>query len=118
MKEQGLRRVFDLALKLDLVGRIEKGQLKVSEVCKVYKVSHTSVYKWLYKYSDLYQKQTRVIVENKSISKKHKELQARIEELERTLGQKQMRVEYLEAIVASASKRLGEDIEKKDNRLS
>lgn len=118
MEEHGLRRVFDLGLKLDLVGQIEKGQLKVSEVCKLYRVSHTSVYKWLYKYSDIYQKQTRVIVENKSIGKKHKELQSRIEELERTLGQKQMRVEYLEKIIELASNRLGEDIEKKNNRLS
>ncbi|MGS2763115.1 IS630 transposase-related protein [Sinomicrobium sp. M5D2P9] len=118
MEEHGLRRVFDLGLKLDLVGQIEKGHLKVSEVCKLYRVSHTSVYKWLYKYSDIYQKQTRVIVENKSIGKKHKELQGRIEELERTLGQKQMRIDYLEKLMEVVSDRMGEDIEKKNKGLS
>ncbi len=117
MEKRAVRRVFDLDLKLDLVKKIEASKLSVREVSKLYNVSVTAVRKWLYKYSDLYKKQTRVIVEKKSISKKNQELSERIKELERALGQKQMRVDYLEKLLDVASERLGEDIEKKTKRL-
>lgn len=118
MKKDNLRRIFDLSLKLDLVKQIERGELRVSDVAKIYGLSHTAVYKWLYKYSEMYRKQTRVIVEQKSLSKKNADLQSRIELLERSLGQKQLRIDYLERIVEVASKELGVDIEKKSKRLS
>jgi transposase-like protein len=118
MEKRVKARVFDLDLKLDLVKKIERGELVVSDVSKLYHVSTTAVYKWLYKYSEFYKVKTRVIVENKSISKKLKDQQNRIEELERALGQKQMRVDYLEKLVEVTGVRLGEDIEKKDKRSS
>jgi transposase len=115
--EKRVRRVFDLGLKLDLVHKIELGKLTVLEISKIYGVSARAVYKWLHKYSELYRNQTRVIVEGKSVSKKNQEMSARIKELERALGQKQMRVDYLEKLLEVASERLGEDIEKKIKRL-
>ena len=118
MKKANVKRIFDLSLKLDLVKQIESGELRVSEVSKTYGVSTTSVYKWLYKYSDIYKKQNRVIVEKKSLSKKNSDLQARIAELERSVGQKQLRIDYLEKVVEVASNEMGMDIEKKSKRLS
>ena len=113
MEKSNRPRVFDLDLKLDLVRKIEKQELRVAEVSRIYGVSAAAVYKWLWKYSDLYKKHSRVSVEKKSISKKNKELQDRVKELERAVGQKQMRIDYLEKIIDTASARLGEDIEKK-----
>jgi transposase-like protein len=112
------KRIFSLEVKLELVKKIEQGDLRVMDVCRTYGVSNTAVYKWLIKYSDLYKKETRVIVEHKSISKKNKELQEQIKNLEQALGQKQMRIDYLEKVVDFASERSGEDIEKKNKRLS
>lgn len=117
MKEVQIRRVFDLELKLSLVRQIEKGDLRVSEVSKIYGISNTAIYKWLYKFSDIYKKQNRVVVESKSLSNKNKELQVRIKDLERALGQKQMRIDYIEKFMEFSSKHLGEDIEKKFKRL-
>ena len=117
MEKWAIRRVFDLDLKLELVTKVEQGKVTVREISKLYGVSTTGVRKWLYKYSHLYKKQTRVIVEGKSISKKNQELSDRIKELERVLGQKQMRVEYLEKLLEVASERLEEYIEKKTKRL-
>ena len=57
-------------------------------------------------------------MENRSIGKKNKELKDKIKELEQALGQKQMRIDYLEKVVEFASERTGEDIEKKNKRLS
>ncbi len=112
------RRVFELGLKLDLVKQLERGELRVSEVSRIYGVSHTAVYKWLKKYSELYARKTQVIVERKSLSKKNKEQNDRIKELERALGQKQMRIDYLEKILELASAELGESIEKKTKHWS
>lgn len=113
MKNNGSRRYFDLELKLDLVRQIDRGDLRVSDVSKIYEVSGTAVRKWLSKYSELYRRKTTVIVEKKSLSKKNSELQARIADLERSLGQKQLRIDYLEKVVDVASDQLGVDIEKK-----
>jgi transposase-like protein len=118
MKKENLKRTFDLSLKLDLVKQIERGELRVSEVSKIYGLSATAIYKWLYKYSEMYKKQTRVIVEQKSLSKKNADLQRKIELLERSLGQKQLRIDYLEKVVEVASEEMGVDIEKKSKRLS
>lgn len=112
------RRIFSPELKLDLVKKIEQGDLRVLDVSRTYGVSNTAVYKWLRKYSDLYKTHTRVIVEHKSISTKNKELQEQIKKLEQALGQKQMRIDYLEKVVEFATERSGEDIEKKNKRLS
>jgi len=118
VKKENLKRTFDLSLKLDLVKQIERGELRVSEVSKIYGLSPTAIYKWLHKYSEMYKKQTRVIVEQKSLSKKNADLQSRIAALERSLGQKQLRIDYLEKVVEVASEELGMDIEKKSKRLS
>lgn len=117
MEKHRNQRVFDLQLKLGLVKEIEKGKLTVSEVSKIYQVSSTAVYKWMRKYSQLYVNNHRVIVESKSLSKKYNEQSERIKELERALGQKQMKIDYLEKLIETASGRLGEDIEKKTRRL-
>lgn len=117
MERRSTRRVFDLELKLELVKKIENGELQVSEISKLYHVSQTAVRKWLYKFSDLYKKQTRTVVEKKSVSKKLQDQEEKIKELERALGQKQLRVDYLEKLLEVASDRMGEDIEKKIKRL-
>ncbi|SDL72622.1 transposase, partial [Salinimicrobium catena] len=103
MKNGTVRRTFSQEVKLDLVRKIEQGDLRVLDVVGTYGVSKTAVYKWLRKYSDLYKKETRVVVEHKSISKKNRELQDHIKKLEQALGQKQMRIDYLEKIVEFAS---------------
>lgn len=118
MKKSNVRRVFDLDLKIKLVKQIEKGELRVMDVSRIYRVNRSAVYKWLKKYSELYGNNNQVIVESKSLSKKNKEQLDRIIELERALGQKQMRIDYLEKLVETASDRIGEDIEKKIKRLS
>lgn len=118
MKKEILKRTFDLSLKLDLVRQIERGELRVLDVSKIYGLSTVAVYKWLNKYSESYKKQTRVIVEHKSLSKKNADLQSRIAALERSLGQKQLRIDYLEKVVEVASGELGVDIEKKSKRPS
>lgn len=106
-------RNFSDSFKRDVVSRIEKNEFTVREVSDLYGVSTTAVYKWVYKYSILYQKGYRQIVESMSTTHKVKELQARIKELERAVGQKQMKVDFLEKLIEISEEDFGIDIKKK-----
>ena len=52
-KDEKIKRIFSLELKLELIKKIERGELRVCDVCKTYGVSSTAVYKWFRKYSEL-----------------------------------------------------------------
>lgn len=108
-----LNRTFGEKFKKDIVKRIENNEHSVRDVSELYGVSRTAVYKWVYKYSILYQKGYKQIVEPMSSTKKVKELQDRIKELERAVGQKQMKVDFLEKLIEIADDELGIDIKKK-----
>lgn len=107
------RRIFSEQLKRKLVNELETGSLQVKDVCEIYQVSHTAVYKWLYKHSKIYKRNNVVIVEDKSESKKAKLLEQQVKELQRTLGEKQMQVEYLEKLLELHKEATGEDLKKK-----
>lgn len=111
--DKRMSRNFSEKFKKEIVKRIENNEYSVREVSKLYGVSTTAVYKWVYKYSILYQKGYRQIVEPMSSTKKVKELQDRIKELERAVGQKQMKVDFLEKLIEIADDKLGIDIKKK-----
>ena len=108
-----ISRHFSEKFKKDVVNRIEKNEFTVLEVSRLYGVSSTSVYKWIYKYSILYQKGYRQIIEPMSTSKKVKELQQRIKELEQMVGQKQVQLEFMEKLIEISEEDYGIDILKK-----
>ena len=117
MQVKQVKRVFSLELKKELVRKVEKGELRVIDISRIYSVSKQAIYQWLDKYSDIYKRDKRVVVESKSVSLKNKELTAKIRDLEQALGQHQMRVSYLEKLLELGSEDLGIDIEKKFKRL-
>jgi len=109
----GNNRWFSVELKKELVRDIERGALTVSEISRSYSVSRTSIYQWIYRYSRKVKKGTRQIVEKKSQTKKIQALQARIKELERLVGIKQIQVEFSEKMLELGSEEVGFDIKKK-----
>jgi transposase len=115
MKERykNIRRRFSEPFKQTIVKDLDNGRIRVSQVVTSYAVCSKTVYKWLAKYSIHYIKQSRVIIEMKSEKQQTDQLQQRVAELERTLGQKQMRIDYLEKLVEISQDKLGIDIEKK-----
>ena len=106
-------RYFGEKFKKDIVRKIEQNEFSVSEVSNLYDVSKTSVYNWVYQYSKLYQKGYVQIIEPMSSSKKLKDLQLRIKALEQIVGQKQIKLEYLEKLIEIAEKDYDIDIVKK-----
>src|SRR5690625_1456635 len=100
--------------KKEKVRDIELGLIKISEVCKEYEVSQTSVYRWIDKFGvEGNSKPERLIVESKSDTKKLIKLRKKIAELERLVGQKQIVIDFQEKMIDLAEQQYGVDIKKK-----
>jgi transposase-like protein len=111
-KERILRN-FSEEFKQQKVREVERKQTKVSEICKQYEVSTTSVNRWLKKYSSNYMKGIKTIVETESDTKKLIELKAKIADLERIVGQKQLVIDFQNKVIELAEQTYGVDIKKK-----
>lgn len=106
------KRVFSEELKLQAVQEYEKGNMTALELSKFYEVGERTIYDWLYKYSKFQKKSIRIVEMTKSSTKKIKELEARIKELERAVGVKQMNIDFLEKMMDIAKDEYDIDIKK------
>lgn len=106
------KRVFTEDFKKHLVKEYESGKVGVLELEKVYQVSHNLIYSWIYKYSNFNKKSIQVVEMKQSSAQKIKELEAKLKELERAVGQKQLKIDYLEKMMEIAKDDLGIDIKK------
>jgi transposase-like protein len=107
------QRIFSLELKKKLVEEIEFKRLKVRDVVNLYKVTATTVYKWLAEYSTTKRNCSKMVVESESSETKISILYERISELERNVGKKQLEIEFLNKVVEICSDKLGYDVKKK-----
>jgi len=115
MKEVKTIRHFSETFKKEKVKMIEEKKVTVVQLCRLYEVSRAAVYKWINKYSTLSAKAERVVIEKESEAVKTLALMERVAELERTIGQKQLQVDYLEKLIEFGSHELGFDIKKNFN---
>ncbi len=106
-------RYFSESFRKKKVREIEQNITTVNEVSKEYQVSGTAVYKWLYKYSRHYKRQVKQVIEPMSDTRKIKALKEQIKELERLVGQKQIKLEVYEKMVELAEQEYEVDIKKK-----
>jgi hypothetical protein len=83
------------------------------EVSRAYQVSTKNVYGWLDKFGKSYKKDVRLIVEMESDTKMLLELKAKIAELERVIGQKQLTIDFQAKMIDLAEEVYGVDIKKK-----
>lgn len=111
-REKRVQRIFSESFKRSKVKDIEQGLLTVRELSKLYTVSVSAVYKWIYKYSVHYKKGTVQVVQMESEQSKTQELLVRIKELEAALGRKQLSIDYLEQLLSIASCELKIDLKK------
>jgi transposase-like protein len=105
------RRTFSKSFKQEKVRKIEMGLLKVSEVCKMYQVSPTAVYKWQSIYGTE-KRPERLVMETDSDSKALLAMRAKLAELERLVGQKQIEIEFYKKMVEVAEDHYDIDIKK------
>lgn len=105
-------RGFSETFKKEKIKEILEKRISIGDFCKLYDVSRTSVYRWIYKYSPL-EKGTRQVIEMESEALKTKKLLERVANLERKLGQKQLEIDYLQVTLELASEEVGYDLKKK-----
>lgn len=113
LKRLRTNRYFSEDFKRKKIREIEKNLTTVSQVCKEYDVSYTSVYRWIHKYSINMKKGVVQIVEAKSDTVKIQNLKDQIKELERIVGQKQIVIEFQQKMIELAENELGIEIKKK-----
>ncbi len=112
-----MRRKFSDSFRIQKVRELETGKTKVSELCRQYEVSNTSVYRWLRKFGTMKDKEVRLVVETDSDTKQLLALKKRVAELERMIGQKQILIDFKDKMIEIAEETYGVDIKKKFSTL-
>ena len=107
------KRVYSEDFKKEIVSLFESGKYSVSQLEKLYGVCNASIYKWIYKFSNFNEKGIRVVEMKQSSSLKLKELAQKVKDLERIVGQKQIKIDYLEKMIDIAKDEFDIDIKKK-----
>ena len=110
------RRIFSEEFKQKKVREIEQKITTIAEVSREYEVRASNVSKWLTQYSPNRMKSVRTIVESESDTRKLFDLQQKIAELERVIGQKQLLIDFQEKMMELAEQEYGIDIKKKFER--
>lgn len=105
-------RHFSESIKQQKVLEIERGQTKISEIVNEYEVAPITVYRWMKKYGTMKKKPERIIVEADSDTVKIIELKKKIAELERTIGQKQIIIDFKDKMIELAEEHYRIDIKK------
>lgn len=106
-------RYFSETFKRKKVSEIERNLSRVSEVCREYQVSETAVYRWIHKFGRMNKQGLRQVVEAKSDTRKLLLLKEQLREMERIIGQKQLKIDFLEKQIELAEEEYGVDIKKK-----
>jgi len=110
--EISVRRTFSEEFKRQKVQLLIEKKISIGDLSKLYQVSRMSIYRWLYRYSPHHKKGTVQVVQMESEAEKNRVLLEQIAELERTVGQKQIQIDFLEKMIELASSELKVDIQK------
>lgn len=108
-----INRYFSEEIKKKIVSEIDRNLTTVSEICKEYEVSRTSVHRWLNQYSKWRKKGMKQIVEKQSDTNKLKALKEEIKELQRVIGEKQLMIDFQSKVIDIAEDEYKVDIKKK-----
>ena len=111
--KERLNRYFSEDFKRKKVSELDRNLITVSELCREHQVSKTAVYKWIYAYSTMRKKGLRQVVEAKSDSRKLLQMKEEIKELQRIIGEKQIRIDFQDKMIALMESECGVDIKKK-----
>jgi transposase-like protein len=108
-------RKFSEEFKRKLVSDFEKGVMSVPQMERHYDIRCHLIYNWIYKYSSYNEKNCRIVEMKDSQTQRLKELEDKVKDLERAVGQKQIMIDYLEKMIALAKENYDIDIKKNSN---
>ena len=106
------RRKFAESFKKQIVEDFESGRYSIKDLSGLHKICRHLIYRWVYRFSNVNQKGYRIVEMSESSNQKVKVLEARIKELERIVGKKQIEIDYLAKMIDVAGEQLGIDIKK------
>jgi len=107
------RRSFSENFKRVKVKEIESGVTRVDDLCRQYEVSNTSVYRWMKLYGTKGHATEKMVVETLSDTQQLLALKKQVADLERTIGQKQILLDFKDKMIELAEQTYGVDIKKK-----
>ncbi len=108
-------RHYSEDFKREIVSVFESGKLSVLQLEKLYGISNSLIYNWIYKFSTFNEKGFRVVEMKESNIDKLKHLEQKIKEFKQIVGQKQIKIDYLEKMIDIAKEDLNIDIKKNYN---
>lgn len=111
------RRVFSEEFKKARIKEYESGKFTVKEIGRLFRIQTAVIYRWIYKYSTYNKKSVKVVEMGESSTKKLKDFELRIKELEQIVGQKQLKIDYLEKMIELAKEEFNIDIKKNSDTL-
>ncbi len=109
------RRIFSEEVKKKAVKDLTSKRITIKALMNEHQISYQSVYTWLYKYSPYHDQKCTLVVQMKSEETKNSELQKRVADLERVVGQKQLEIDFLNKLLEIGSSELGFDLKKNFN---
>lgn len=104
-------RRFSEEFKRKIVRDFERGTFTALDLSRLHKIHYQTIYYWINQYS-LEPGGVEIIEMKDSSTKKVKDLESKIKELERAVGQKQIYIDYLEKMMEIAKEDMGVDIKK------
>lgn len=113
------KRKYSEAFKRSIVSDFESGRYSVLQLEGLHGISNPAIYAWIHKYSTFNKKGYRIVEASQSSDKEMQKLRDQIKELEAKVGQKQIKIDYLEKMIELADDELNIDIKKNsDTSLS
>jgi transposase-like protein len=106
------QRRFSEEIKRQAVAHFRSGKYTVLELSDLYHCHHQTIYNWIYKYSPADSPKINVVEMSESTDRKVKDLHDKIAQLERALGQKQIKVDFLEKMIDLAEEEYDLDVKK------
>lgn len=106
------QRKYSEEFKKSIVNDFESGKFSVPQLERLHNIRNHLIYRWIYKYSRSNERGQRIVEMKDSSTQKLKALEQKIKELERTVGQKQIQIDYLEKMIDIAKDELNIDIKK------
>jgi transposase-like protein len=104
-------RRYSESFKKQLVRDHGAGNFSVFQLSKLHDLSTSTIYRWIYMYSSN-EPNYQIVEMKESSTQKLKLMEGRIKDLERIVGQKQIKIDYLEKLIEIAEEELKIDIKK------
>lgn|SRR5699024_3021413 len=106
------RRTFSGQIRKQAVDEFRSGKYSVKELAGLYHCSKQTIYRWIHQYSPADQPKINVVEMSKSADQKVNDLKEQIAELQRKLGQKQIKIDFQAKMIELAEKEYNLDLKK------